>query len=130
MQRVIHYMHRYILLSFFFNHIIINLCTIFVIVSKALSEKGAYEEADSLFKKVHEIYPDNATFLVHRGNKVPIFIVFQPCWSKTKYIFLALVVLSWKSSINEAFEFLEQALKIDPKCDYAYETLGTLYIQT
>lgn len=44
--------------------------------------------------------------------------------------FSALVVLSWKSSITEAFSFLEQALKIDPKCDYAYETLGTLYIQT
>ncbi|XP_025425976.1 mitochondrial import receptor subunit TOM70 [Sipha flava] len=80
----------------------------YTLYAQALSEKGAYEEADSLFKKVHEIYPDNATFLVHR----------------------ALVVLSWKSSINEAFEFLEQALKIDPKCDYAYETLGTLYIQT
>lgn len=33
-----------------------------------MSEKGAYEEADSLFKKVHEIYPENATFLVHRGK--------------------------------------------------------------
>lgn len=39
---------------------------------KALSEKGAYEEADSLFKKVHEIHPDNATFLVHRGNEYNI----------------------------------------------------------
>lgn len=44
--------------------------------------------------------------------------------------FSALVVLSWKSSIAEAFSFLDQALKIDSKCDYAYETLGTLYIQT
>lgn len=39
----------------------------FCIFTKALSEKGAYEEADALFKKVHEIYPQNATFLVHRG---------------------------------------------------------------
>lgn len=42
----------------------------------------------------------------------------------------ALVVLSWKNSIPEAFSFLQEAIKIDPKCDYAYETLGTLYIQT
>lgn len=34
---------------------------------KALTEKGAYEEADLLFKKVYEIYPENATLLVHRG---------------------------------------------------------------
>lgn len=46
------------------------------------------------------------------------------------YFFLALIVLSWKNSVDEAFEFLEQAIKIDPKCDYAYETLGTLYIQS
>lgn len=59
-----------------------------------------------------------------------IFLVTQTWWSKNKNIIIALVVLSWKSSISEAFEFLDQALKIDPKCDYAYETLGTLYIQT
>ncbi|VVC38199.1 Tetratricopeptide repeat,Tetratricopeptide repeat-containing domain,Tetratricopeptide-like helical [Cinara cedri] len=80
----------------------------YTLYAQALSEKGAFEEADLLFKKVHEIYPDNATFLVHR----------------------ALIALSWKNSISDAFSFLEQALKIDPKCDYAYETLGTLYIQT
>jgi len=50
--------------------------------------------------------------------------------TKNVYNFLALVVLSWKSSISEAFTFLQQAIKVDPKCDYAYETLGTLYIQT
>lgn len=44
--------------------------------------------------------------------------------------FLALVVLSWHCSINEAFTFLQQAIKVDPKCVNAYETLGTLYIQT
>ncbi|XP_050547936.1 mitochondrial import receptor subunit TOM70-like isoform X3 [Daktulosphaira vitifoliae] len=80
----------------------------YTLYAQALSEKGAYEEADSLFKKVHEIYPENATFLVHR----------------------ALIALSWKNSINDAFDLLEKALKIDSKCDYAYETLGTLYIQT
>lgn len=80
----------------------------YTLYAQALTEKGAYEEADLLFKKVYEIYPENATLLVHR----------------------ALVVLSWKSSINEAFTFLQQAIKVDPKCDYAYETLGTLYIQT
>lgn len=40
---------------------------------KALSEKGAFEEADLLFKKVHEIYPENATFLVHRGKILKLY---------------------------------------------------------
>lgn len=35
---------------------------------KALTEKGEFENADLLFKKVHEIHPENATFLVHRGK--------------------------------------------------------------
>ncbi|XP_050441648.1 mitochondrial import receptor subunit TOM70-like [Adelges cooleyi] len=81
----------------------------YTLYAQALTDKeGAFEEADSLFKKVHEIYPENATFLVHR----------------------ALIALSWKNSFEDAFSFLDQALKIDPKCDYAYETLGTLYMQT
>lgn len=56
--------------------------------------------------------------------------VFELLYYNIKTIFSALVVLSWKSSISDAFNYLDQALKIDSKCDYAYETLGTLYIQT
>jgi len=41
---------------------------------KALTEKKEYEEADLLFKKVYEIYPENATLLVHRGFYIFMFL--------------------------------------------------------
>ncbi|VVC26088.1 Tetratricopeptide repeat,Tetratricopeptide repeat-containing domain,Tetratricopeptide-like helical [Cinara cedri] len=43
---------------------------------------------------------------------------------------LALNSLLWKNSIPDAFNLLGQALNIDPKCYLAYETLGTVYIET
>lgn len=61
-------MQRFILLSFFFNHIISNLYNIFIFVSKVLLDNGAYEEADLLYKKANEIYRDDVTFLLNRGN--------------------------------------------------------------
>lgn len=35
---------------------------------KALADRGEFEKANLLFKKVHELNPVNATYLVHRGK--------------------------------------------------------------
>jgi len=42
-----------------------------------LSLKGVYEEADSLYKKVHELNPENAICLVDRGNTIYIFLTVE-----------------------------------------------------
>jgi len=34
---------------------------------KALLQKKAYEEADLFLKKAYEMFPENASLLVHRG---------------------------------------------------------------
>ncbi|VVC27137.1 Tetratricopeptide repeat,Tetratricopeptide repeat-containing domain,Tetratricopeptide-like helical [Cinara cedri] len=81
-----------------------NIVNSYTFYAQALSEKGAYEEADLLLKKGTEIHPNNASFLILR----------------------ALNLLSWKNSIPDAFNLLEQALNIDPKYLHAYKTLGLL----
>ncbi|VVC26061.1 Tetratricopeptide repeat,Tetratricopeptide repeat-containing domain,Tetratricopeptide-like helical [Cinara cedri] len=79
----------------------------FRLYTRALMETKAYEEADVFFKKGIEIHPDNATFPVQK----------------------ALNLLSWKINISEALILIEQALNIDPKCDFVYEILGTFNIE-
>lgn len=44
------------------------------ILLKALTQKGAYKEADIWYRKVHETYPENPKFLAQRGNKVFFFL--------------------------------------------------------
>lgn len=54
-----------------------------------------------------EIEPQNATILVHRG----------------------LLYLQWRGEIEKAVGFMQQAIKLDPKCEFAYETIGTVEVQ-
>ncbi|XP_062577593.1 mitochondrial import receptor subunit TOM70-like [Saccostrea cucullata] len=60
-----------------------------------------------LFAKSLELEPDNATAVVHRG----------------------LLQLQWKQNIQEATSIINKAIELDPKCEYAYEVLGTLEVQ-
>ena len=40
-----------------------------------------------------------------------------------------LVKLQAKGDIAKAVEFINRALEIDEKCEFAYETLGTIEVQ-
>ena len=40
-----------------------------------------------------------------------------------------LLLLQWKGDINEALKLLEKAIEVDDKCEFAYETLGTVEVQ-
>jgi mitochondrial import receptor subunit TOM70 len=37
--------------------------------------------------------------------------------------------LQWKGDINESLKLLEKAIEVDDKCEFAYETLGTVEVQ-
>lgn len=37
--------------------------------------------------------------------------------------------LQWKGDINSALKLLEKAIEVDEKCEFAYETLGTVEVQ-
>ena len=46
------------------------------------------------------------------------------------YILLsALLQLQWTGDIDKAVDMINQALKMDKKCEFGYETLGTIEVQ-
>ncbi len=51
--------------------------------------------------------PENANLYVHRG----------------------LISLQSRGDVNSAVELIRRALEIDDKCEFAYETLGTIEVQ-
>ena len=40
-----------------------------------------------------------------------------------------LLLLQWKQDIEGAVKLVETALKVDERCGFAYETLGTIEVQ-
>ncbi|KAJ3657389.1 hypothetical protein Zmor_009196 [Zophobas morio] len=79
----------------------------YVLYAQVLTEKQDYLEAEELYKKAIDIDPRNASIHVHRG----------------------LLRLQWKGEIEQAVEMMKEAIKIDDKCEFAYETLGTVEVQ-
>jgi import receptor subunit TOM70 len=41
----------------------------------------------------------------------------------------ALLQLQWTGDIDKAVDMINQALKMDEKCEFGYETLGTIEVQ-
>lgn len=79
----------------------------FVLYAQVLTERQEFEKANELYEKAKEMEPSNATILVHRG----------------------LLLLQWKGDINNAVELMRSAIRIDEKCEFAFETLGTVEVQ-
>lgn len=79
----------------------------YTLYAEVLSETMDYASADKYFAKAIEKDPNNATTYVHRG----------------------LMHLQWNNDINKAIEYINEALKLDDKCKFGYETLGTIEVQ-
>lgn len=79
----------------------------YILYAQVKAEKQDFQEADDLFKKALEIDPNNASIYVHRG----------------------LLLLQWKGEIEKSVEMMKEAIKIDDKSEFAYETLGTVEVQ-
>merc|ERR1719500_2176879 len=77
----------------------------YALYAKVLQETQDLEGADALYKKGVELNPAN--LLVHR----------------------ALLALQKSKDVNAAQEATEAALKVDEKCEFAWETLGQIQIQ-
>ncbi|BFZ25550.1 hypothetical protein BsWGS_28589 [Bradybaena similaris] len=78
-----------------------------ILYAQALSDQGLFEEAESFFKKAQEVQPRNANNIVHQG----------------------LMLLQWKGNVEKTLELLEESLKVDPTCQYAFEIRGTIEVQ-
>merc|ERR1712080_778491 len=79
----------------------------YALYAKVLQEKFDFEGADAMYKKGVELNPANANLLVHR----------------------ALLALQLTKDVSAAQQGVEAALAVDDKCEFAYETLGQIYIQ-
>ncbi|XP_022109352.1 mitochondrial import receptor subunit TOM70-like [Acanthaster planci] len=79
----------------------------FALYAQAQSDQGQFATADENFQKAIALEPDNPTAYVHRG----------------------LLHLSWKKDAEGAIAMIKKAMEIDSKCDFAYETLGTIEVQ-
>lgn len=45
------------------------------------------------------------------------------------YVHRGLLNLQWKGDMTVALKMLETAIEVDDKCEFAYETLGTVEVQ-
>ncbi|KAK4887620.1 hypothetical protein RN001_003891 [Aquatica leii] len=80
---------------------------VYVLYGQVLTERQEFQEAEKLYLKALEIEPHNATILVHRG----------------------ILILQWTSDIKKAVDLMNAAIELDNKCEFAYETLGTVEVQ-
>lgn len=79
----------------------------FILFAQVLTERQQFDKAEELYKKATDLDSNNASVYVHRG----------------------LLLLQWKGDIEKAVDLMRTAIKIDDKCEFAYETLGTVEVQ-
>ena len=79
----------------------------YALYAKVLQETGRIDEADEMYRKGMELNPDNSNLIVHR----------------------ALLHLQRTGDVTKTLSEIERAIKVDSKCEFAYETIGQLEIQ-
>lgn len=84
-----------------------NCVECYSLMAQILTDQQQFEQADIFFEKALKIDPENATLFVHRG----------------------LLHLQWTGDANTACDFIKIAMEIDNRCEFAYETLGTIEVQ-
>ncbi|XP_032206831.1 mitochondrial import receptor subunit TOM70 [Mustela nigripes] len=79
----------------------------YALYAQALTDQQQFGKADDMYDKCIDLEPDNATTYVHKG----------------------LLQLQWKQDLDRGLELISKAIEIDNKCDFAYETMGTIEVQ-
>ena len=79
----------------------------YALYAKVLQESGKLQEADDLYRKGLETNPENANLMVYR----------------------ALLYLQQTGDVSTAIENMNKAVKVDDKCEFAFETIGQIEIQ-
>lgn len=79
----------------------------YVLYAQVLAENQEFSQADRLYDSALAIEPTNGTIFVHKG----------------------LLQLAWKNDIEAAAGHMKEAIRTDPHCEFAYETLGTVEVQ-
>jgi len=79
----------------------------YALYAQVLNDQQEYDKADEQYQAGMKVDTQNANLLVHRG----------------------LVALQAKGDVSKAVELIQSALELDEKCEFAYETLGTIEVQ-
>ncbi|EDW45875.1 mitochondrial import receptor subunit TOM70 [Drosophila sechellia] len=77
------------------------------LTAQVLADQQQFAQAEEYYKKAMVLAPTNPALIVHQ----------------------AIMVLQWRGDINLAVQLLNKAIEVDPKCELAYETLGTVEVQ-
>ncbi|UYV71541.1 TOMM70A [Cordylochernes scorpioides] len=70
-------------------------------------EKKDFEKSQEFYRQAMRNDPEDANIIIHYG----------------------LLFIHWKQDIEQALQHLNVAIRVDPKCQFAYETLGTIEVQ-
>jgi len=79
----------------------------YALFAQILSDQHKFERADDLYQRALKIDPENANIYVHR----------------------ALIAMQANGDVLAAIELIDHGLQLDNKCEFAYETLGTIEVQ-
>ncbi|KAJ7993573.1 hypothetical protein DPEC_G00273800 [Dallia pectoralis] len=79
----------------------------YALYAQALTDQQQFGKADEMYDECIDLEPDNATTYVHKG----------------------LLQLQWKQDLDLGLDLISKAIEIDNKCDFAYETMGTIEVQ-
>ncbi|XP_052331740.1 mitochondrial import receptor subunit TOM70-like [Oncorhynchus keta] len=79
----------------------------YALYAQALTDQQQFGKADQMYNKCIDLEPDNATTYVHKG----------------------LLQLQWKQDLDLGLDLISKAIEMDNKCDFAYETMGTIEVQ-
>ncbi|GFR07346.1 mitochondrial import receptor subunit TOM70 [Trichonephila clavata] len=79
----------------------------FFLYAQVLTECGQYQKAETYFRKAGDLDPQDPNVYVHLG----------------------ILTLQWKEDCNLALEYLNKAISMDEKCQFGFETLGSIEIQ-
>ncbi|KAK9507494.1 hypothetical protein O3M35_007342 [Rhynocoris fuscipes] len=79
----------------------------YMLLAQVYADSHEYEEAESVFIQGTKADPLNASLLVHLG----------------------MLYLQWKGDLENAVKSIEKGIEVDPKCEFAYETLASVEAQ-
>ncbi|XP_068151376.1 mitochondrial import receptor subunit TOM70 [Drosophila tropicalis] len=77
------------------------------LMAQVLADQQQFAQASQYYDKAMKLAPTNPALIVHQ----------------------AIMMLQWRGDIEKAVQLLELAIEVDPKCELAYETLGTVEVQ-
>lgn len=84
-----------------------------------LLDERQFKEADLMFRRALQLEPDNGNVWVHRGL----------CRLQWDYSGMDRKSADSLPTPDSCRGFLEEALRVDPMCEFAYETLGTVEVK-